>query len=84
MKLGVRFASQIAFLIQSMKGSGFDLLRKSLPSSKLTWESKLSRVRFSSGCSTVGSAPGLGPGGPRFESAHPDQRKSLQQCRLFL
>ncbi len=24
------------------------------------------------GCGAVGSAPGLGPGGPRFESAHPD------------
>ncbi len=25
-----------------------------------------------SGCSAVGSAPRLGRGGPRFESAHPD------------
>jgi hypothetical protein len=24
------------------------------------------------GCGAVGSAPGLGPGGPQFESAHPD------------
>ena len=27
---------------------------------------------FSSGCSAVGSASGLGPGGRRFESCHPD------------
>src|SRR6266566_1801990 len=27
---------------------------------------------FVPGCGAVGSAPGLGPGGPRFESAHPD------------
>ena len=25
-----------------------------------------------SGCSTVGSVPGLGPGGRTFESCHPD------------
>jgi hypothetical protein len=30
-----------------------------------------------SGCSTVGSMPGLGPGGRRFESGHPDKIKGL-------
>ena len=28
-----------------------------------------------SGCSAVGSASGLGPGGRRFESCHPDNKK---------
>ena len=30
------------------------------------------QLRFS-GCSAVGSASGLGPGGRRFESCHPDE-----------
>lgn len=33
------------------------------------------QYHLSSGRSTVGSAPGLGPGGPQFESARPDQNK---------
>ena len=28
----------------------------------------------STGCSAVGSAPGLGPGGRPFESGHPDSK----------
>ena len=28
-----------------------------------------------SGCSTVGSMPGLGPGGRQFESGHPDKNQ---------
>ena len=31
-----------------------------------------SPARATSGCSAVGSAPGLGPGGRPFDSAHPD------------
>ena len=34
-----------------------------------------------SGCSAVGSASGLGPGGRRFESCHPD-KKSLKEYSL--
>ena len=30
-------------------------------------------VLFFSGCSSVGRAPGLGPGGRTFESCHPDK-----------
>ncbi len=30
-----------------------------------------------SGCGAVDSAPGLGPGGRRFESFHPDQIKKI-------
>ena len=29
----------------------------------------------STGCSAVGSAPGLGPGGRPFESGHPDSKR---------
>ena len=35
------------------------------------------------GCSTVGSVPGLGPGGRRFESCHPDNRKEKQFLSCF-
>jgi hypothetical protein len=34
-----------------------------------------------SGRSTVGSVPGLGPGGRTFESCHPDQKDSLNLFR---
>ncbi len=37
----------------------------------------------SSGCSAVGSASGLGPGGRRFESCHPDEKNSLKKLREF-
>ena len=32
-----------------------------------------------SGCSTVGSIPGLGPGGRTFESCHPDTAEELRK-----
>jgi hypothetical protein len=35
-------------------------------------------VHLVSGCGAVGSAPGLGPGGPRFKSAHPDVTRHQQ------
>ena len=40
----------------------------------------LGGTQDTSGCSAVGSAPGLGPGGRPFESGHPDKKtgKSLQ------
>ena len=38
-------------------------------------------VKRLSGCSAVGSASGLGPGGRRFESCHPD---SLKLASVFL
>ncbi len=31
-----------------------------------------------------GSAPGLGPGGPRFESWYPDKRKATQMSGFFV
>ena len=36
--------------------------------------------RCFSGCSAVGSVPGLGPGCRRFESCHPDESPSV--CKL--
>ena len=40
-----------------------------------------------SGCSAVGSASGLGPGGRRFESCHPDnwkrQKRQVQRCQCL-
>ena len=37
-----------------------------------------------SGCSAVGSASGLGPGGRRFESCHPDKNLSQENsCERF-
>ena len=35
-----------------------------------------------SGCSAVGSAPRLGRGGPRFESAHPDRNRKCPKFRV--
>ena len=32
-----------------------------------------------SGCSAVGSAPGLGPGGRRFEPGHPDKNYKMKK-----
>ena len=43
---------------------------KRLPQTSLQREEK----RKAPGCSAVGSAPGLGPGGRPFESGHPDIR----------
>ena len=37
-----------------------------------------------SGCSAVGSAPGLGPGGRPFESGHPDNTNKGQFWRIFI
>ena len=37
-----------------------------------------------SGCSAVGSAPGLGPGCRRFESCHSDQQQIGRQAVLFV
>ena len=37
-----------------------------------------------SGCSAVGSVPGLGPGCRRFESCHPDTRRMISVILFFL
>ena len=42
------------------------------------------RLEAASGRSTVGSVPGLGPGGPRFESARPDQIKMSCLQLIFI
>ena len=36
-----------------------------------------------SGCSAVGSVPGLGPGCRRFESCHPDENPSVHKTDGF-
>ena len=36
------------------------------------------------GCSAVGSVPGLGPGCRRFESCHPDEERIIQVILSFL
>ena len=38
------------------------------------WCEPLEQMKPFSGCSAVGSASGLGPGGRRFESCHPDEK----------
>ena len=35
------------------------------------------------GCSAVGSVPGLGPGCRRFESCHPDEERIIQVILSF-
>ena len=40
-------------------------------------------INRSSGCSAVGSASGLGPGGRRFESCHPDSNLSRKNLGRF-
>ncbi len=42
------------------------------------------QMRLVTGCGAVGSAPGLGPGGPRFESAHPDHSRGSNSVVEFL
>ena len=36
-----------------------------------------------SGRGAIGSAPGLGPGGRRFESCRPDKKEVQQRCTSF-
>ena len=52
-------------------------------SSNLSYPTKYFDVLFVTGCGAVGSAPGLGPGGRRFESCYPDNRSAgIKQAGL--
>ena len=42
------------------------------------------KVVADTGCSAVGSVPGLGPGCRRFESCHPDEERIIQVILSFL
>ena len=49
----------------------------SVPGVRIPLSPRYKVLGLFSGCSTVGSMPGLGPGGRQFESGHPDKIKGL-------
>ena len=48
----------------------------SVPGVRIPLSPRYKVLGLFSGCSTVGSMPGLGPGGRQFESGHPDDKNS--------
>ena len=54
----------------------------SVPGVRIPLSPRYKVLGLFSGCSTVGSMPGLGPGGRQFESGHPDKRIAF--CSPFL
>jgi hypothetical protein len=59
--LGIQRSQMLGFFVPWEKQSGATVVGYGCP------------LTTSSGCGASGSAPGLGPGGWRFESCHPDK-----------